>query len=65
LGSAQTRRGARAARPPNRVQPQSLEGVQIGVGGVDMNLHEAGDVGGGDASRMEDQGLGTATLPGL
>ena len=53
LGVAEARRGARAARLANRVQPQALEGAQVGVGRVDMDPQEAGDVGGGHPSGVE------------
>ena len=65
LGAAQTRRGTRSARLANRVQPLLLEGMQIGVGGVDMDLQEAGDVHRGNPGRVKQKGFGPATLPGL
>jgi hypothetical protein len=64
LGVVEARRGARAARLANRAQPQALEGAQVGVGGVDVNPQEAGDVGCGHPGGVEHQGLGPATLPG-
>ena len=65
LDVAQTRRGTRSAWLVNRVQPLLLEGMEIGVGSVDVNFQEAGDGHRGDPGRVEDKGFGPATLPGL
>jgi len=39
--------------------------MEIGVGGVDMDLQEAGDVHRGNPGRVKQKGFGPATLPGL
>jgi hypothetical protein len=57
--------GTDTARLTDRSQALSREGPQVGVGSVDLNAGDAGDVGRGDSSGMEDQGFGAAALPGL
>jgi hypothetical protein len=56
--------GPEAARLPHRGQAVAAEGVEVGINGVGMGLHQGGDVGGDEARRVEQNDLGTAALPG-
>jgi hypothetical protein len=40
-----------------------MEGVEIGIHGVDMDLQEGGDLGGIEPGGVEEDGLGAAALP--